>query len=106
MVYCNGETDDLSLKSIQTLSRLYPLPHPYPIQKLEIIIQKIPLMDKKISFLSQNVNSLRSDSQKENIDIMIDIMARKKIDVCCIQETWLDGDSLKKSMGIQSFITG
>ena len=84
VIYCDGESEDLSLKSIQTLSRLYPLPPPYPIQEPEIVPEKIPLMDNKILLLSQNVHSLRSDSQKVNIDIMIDIMARKQIDVYCI----------------------
>ena len=63
-------------------------------------------MDNKILFLSQNVHSLRSDSQKVNLDIMIDIMARKKIDVYCIQETWLDGDFIKEIDGYTIFHHG
>ena len=30
---CDCEFEDISLKSIQTISRLYPLPPPYPIYK-------------------------------------------------------------------------
>ena len=37
---------------------------------------------------------------------MIDIMARKKIDVYCIQETWLDGDFIKEIDGYTIFHHG
>ena len=33
VLYCDGEEEDLSLKSIQTLLRLYPLPPPYLIRE-------------------------------------------------------------------------
>ena len=53
------------------ISRLYPLPPPYLIRKdPEISIEKIPGMNNKINFMSQNVHSLRSDIQKVNLDII------------------------------------
>ena len=54
-------------------------------------------MSNNINFISQNVHSLRNDIQEINLDIIIDIMARKNIDAYCIQETWLDGDFIKKN---------
>ena len=103
VVYCDGEIEDLSLKSIQNLLRLYPLPPPYPIYEPEISIEKIPLIDNNNSFLSQNIHSLRSDSLNINLDIVIDIMVRKKIDAYCIQETWLNGDFIKGINGYTIF---
>ena len=89
---------------MQTLSRLCPLPPPYPIREdPEIPIEKIPVMSNNINFLSQNVHSFRSDMQKVNLDIIIDIMARNNIDAYCIQETWLDGDFVKESDGYTIF---
>ena len=88
VLYCDGEEEDLSLKSIQTLLRLYPLPPPYLIREdPEILIEKIPVMNNTINFMSQNIHSLRNDIKKVNIDIIIDIMPRKNIDAYCIQET-------------------
>ena len=52
-------------------------------------------MNNNINFISQNFHSLRSDIQKENLDIIIDIMARKNIDACCIQKTLLNVDFVK-----------
>ena len=60
-------------------------------------------MNNNINFMSQNVHSLRSDIQKLNLDIIIDIMTRKNIDAYCIQETWLDGDFVKEMMDTPSF---
>ena len=61
VVYCDGENEDLSLKSIQNLSRLNPLPPPYLIYEPKMVIVTLLLMDNTISFLSQNVYSLRND---------------------------------------------
>ena len=91
-IYNDGDCEDLSLKQIQTLSRLYPLPRYF--KKIETTIEydtdNIPLdstvknkskppdtssntdtsteypksdiLDHHISFISQNMQSLRSDS--------------------------------------------
>ena len=103
VVYCDGEIEDLSLKSIQNLLRLYPLSPPYPIHEPNISIEKNPLIDNNNSFLSQNVHSLRSDWLNINLDIVIEIMVRKKIDAYCIQETWLNGDFIKGINGYTIF---
>ena len=60
-------------------------------------------MNNNINFISQNFHSLRSDIQKENLDIIIDIMARKNIDAYGIQETWHDGDFVKEIDGYTIF---
>ena len=89
-MYSEGDKEDLSLKSIQTLSRLYPLPPPYLIREdSEIRIEKIPVMNNNINFMSQNVHSLRSDIQKLNLDIIIDIMTRKNIDAIAFKKLGL-----------------
>ena len=80
------------MRSIQILSRIYPLPPPCPIrEESEIPIEKIPFMSNNINFVSQNVHSLKSDIQKVNLDIIIDIMARKHVDAYYIQEKFLNG---------------
>ena len=60
-------------------------------------------MRNNINFISQNFHSLRSDIQKVNIDIIINIMARKNSDAYCIQETWLDGYFVKEIDGFTIF---
>ena len=97
VVQCDGEVENLILKSIQTLSRLYSLLPSYPIREdfPEILIVKIPMMSNNINCISQIVHSFRNIIQKVNLDIIIDIMAKKKIDAYCIQETWLDEDFIK-----------
>ena len=52
VVYYDDENADISLKSIQNLSRLNPLPPPYLIHEPEMVIEIILLMDDKLSFLS------------------------------------------------------
>ena len=95
------------MRSIQILSRIYPLPPPYPnSEDSDIPIEKIPTMSNNISFIYQNVHSFRSDIQKVNLDIIIDIMARKNINAYCIQETWLDGDFVKEIDGYTIFHHG
>ena len=45
-----------------------------------------------ISFISQNVRSLRSKKQYINIDAIVNIMEKQNISAYLIQDTWLDGD--------------
>ena len=52
-----------------------------------------------IVFLSQNVHSLRSESQRLYLDIIVELMSFRKIDVSLIQETWLDGDYVSEIKG-------
>ena len=60
-------------------------------------------MSNNINFIYQNVHSFRSDIQKVNLGIIIDIMARKNINAYCIQETWLDGNFVKAIDGFTIF---
>ena len=62
VVYCDGEVENLILKSIQTLSRLYSLLPSYPIREdfPEILIVKIPMMSNNINCISQIVHSFRN----------------------------------------------
>ena len=107
ILYWDGEEEDLSLRSIQILSRIYPLPPPCPIrEESEIPIEKIPFMSNNINFISQNVHSFRSDIQQVNLDIIIDIMARKNNNAYCIQETLLDVDFVKEIDGYTIFHHG
>ena len=49
VLYCNGEEEYLSLKSIQMLSRLYSLPPPYPFcEDPQIPIKNIPVMNSTL----------------------------------------------------------
>ena len=61
-----SEIENLSLKLIQALSRLYLLPSPFPIREglFEIYFVKIPVMSNNITFISQKVHSLWSYIQK------------------------------------------
>ena len=47
-------------------------------------------------FISQNVQSLRSEAQSINLDERIEIMTKNNILVYCIQETSLDGGFVKE----------
>ena len=67
---------------------------------------KHDILDHHISFISQNVQSLRSDSQSINLDAIIEVMKKNNISIYCIQETWLDGDFVKKINGYIMFHHG
>ena len=60
-------------------------------------VSPIPqIIDQQISFMSQNVRSLRSETQRINLDAIIEIMIRKKNSAYCVQERWLDGDFVRE----------
>ena len=67
---------------------------------------KSDLFDHHISFISQNVQSLRSDSQSINLDAIIEVMKKNNISIYCIQETWLDSDFVKEINGYIMFHYG
>ena len=64
------------------------------------------LKGESIVFLSQNVHSLRSESQRLYLDIIVELMSFRKIDVYLIQETWLDGDYVSEIKGYTLFRYG
>ena len=92
VLYYGGEVEDLSLKAIQTLSYSYPLSPDYPIRKdfSDILSLKYLWRVTTSFFISQNVDSLRSNVQKMNLGIIIYIMAKKKIDAYCIKFGFMD----------------
>ena len=49
-------------------------------------------ISNNISFISQNVRSLRSKKQYININAIINTMEKHNISAYLIQETWLDGN--------------
>ena len=63
-------------------------------------------VSNNISFISQNVRSLRSKKQYINIDAIINTMEKHNISAYLIQETWLDGDFEKIINGYHLFYHG
>ena len=63
-------------------------------------------VSNNISFISQNVRSLRSKKQYINIDAIINTMEKHNISAYLIQETWLDGDFEKIINGYHLFHHG
>ena len=61
---------------------------------------------KSIVFLSKNVHSLRNESQRLYLDVIVELMSFRKIDVYLIQETWLDGDYVSEIKGYTLFHHG
>ena len=59
-------------------------------------IEKGPNIDQHIFLMFQNVRSLRSETQRINLDAIIEIMIKKQISAYCIQETWLDTDFVRQ----------
>ena len=55
------------------------------------------IIDQHLSFISQNVQSLRREAQSINLDERIEIMTKNNILVYCIQETSLDGSFCQKN---------
>ena len=64
------------------------------------------LKSEKISFMSQNVRSLRSAKQAINLDAIIYLMSVRSISAYCLQETWLNGDFIKEINGYTVFHHG
>ena len=126
-LYSNGYSEDLSLKEIQTLSRLHPL-HQYfknikpkiddtdnipfystvksNMPKPSDTYSKPKTIDNHSSFVSQNVQSSRSEAQSINLDAIIEMMIKNNISIYSIQETWLDGDFVKEINGYTMFHHG
>ena len=69
-------------------------------------VKKNNIIENNISLVSQNVHSLRSDKQRINLDSIIDTMMAKRLDIYCIQETWLDGNFIKDINGYTMFHHG
>ena len=66
------------------------------IEKEPKVSLKPHIIDQHISLMSQNVRSLRSETQRINLDTIIEIMINEKISAYCIQETWLDADFVRE----------
>ena len=64
------------------------------------------IIDNNLSFISQNVQSLKSEAKSINLDAVIEMMIKNNITVYCIQETWLDGDFVKEINGYTMFHHG
>ena len=73
------------------------------ISKPSDTFTKPQIIDNYLSFISQNVQSLRSETQSINLDAIIEMMSKNKISIYCIQETWLDGDFVKEINGYTMF---
>ena len=56
-----------------------------------------------IIFVSQNVQGLRNNLKRINLDAIVQNMIYRNLSVSCIQETWLDGNLIKEIEGYTIF---